>query len=314
MHWECRECSYFGFTANNRIYSGSLLEWAYYNNKDWARRTQQAASLFRSGQGSLNDLYKTWAAVRKAYVRTSVTYQNDKLVALSGLAAAFQRLLLDTYLAGIWQKTACYDLLWHVFTPGKRSKNGSPSWSWASREDADIYWSVELPRHPHDSHELATVVWAETQSNNALNPHGRVDSGLIQLQCFFLPFDLGAHKFSEAFLHDIHDRYGDDRGPTELPPLVILLDRGLEEFFNEETQRQFYCLPLVLSSDAVVSGRFLLEGLVAGCKGDKNYERVGYFRCTWGNVKDLYWYLDFVGLVSAVGDSKGHFYGSVNLV
>lgn len=55
-----------------------------------------------------HDTYKIldeWHDLVSSYSRRSLTVPEDKLPALSGIAAEFHRLTNDTYLAGIWQKS-----------------------------------------------------------------------------------------------------------------------------------------------------------------------------------------------------------------
>lgn len=157
IYWECRESYSLAFISNDGLYDLDLCSIDQHQNaKIWIEETRNAMSSFAEGRGSLAQAYRTWTLIRDIYSRTVVTYESDKLVALSSVAAVLGRLLLDKYVGGVWKRTALYDLLWFAYTPGKRSDHGAPSWSWASMMGGALMWPPDiLPRYPHDSYELA---------------------------------------------------------------------------------------------------------------------------------------------------------------
>ena len=100
-----------------------------------------------------------WDAACRDYSRRKLTYQTDKLPALSGLARHFgSRCREDTYVAGVWLSQLPRALLWNV--PRKErpevrpppSESGAPSWSWMS-----CAGPVE-PSKAEDSYYVADVV------------------------------------------------------------------------------------------------------------------------------------------------------------
>ncbi|KAE9378992.1 hypothetical protein N431DRAFT_525909 [Stipitochalara longipes BDJ] len=69
------------------------------------------------------------------YTCREMTDVEDKLPALSGLAAEFGRPLDDEYLAGLWKSTLPYSLLWYQVSERPTSPSSTyraPLWSWAS--------------------------------------------------------------------------------------------------------------------------------------------------------------------------------------
>lgn len=84
-------------------------------------------------------LHDLWSNTVAAYTRCQLTYQTDKLIAISGLAKDMARLVNDEYLAGLWRRHLPYHLLWFLEKPSSISKSSkgsqsyiAPSWSWAS--------------------------------------------------------------------------------------------------------------------------------------------------------------------------------------
>jgi Heterokaryon incompatibility protein (HET) len=86
-----------------------------------------------------------WGFLASHYNRRAVTYQDDKLPAISALAKVVGTINGDVYLAGIWKSHFPAGLLWKPFTgrtatvlwkqfsdPRRTNQYVAPSWSWAS--------------------------------------------------------------------------------------------------------------------------------------------------------------------------------------
>jgi hypothetical protein len=80
-----------------------------------------------------------WQIIVEYYSACVLTREEDKLIAIAGVAKEVQRLTGWKYLAGLWEQNLIFDLLW--FSPGRynrfREANPylAPSWSWASARD-----------------------------------------------------------------------------------------------------------------------------------------------------------------------------------
>lgn len=85
----------------------------------------------------------SWGNIVKAYSETLLTEEQDKLIALAGIATHFQALMKDEYIAGLWRKGLERQLLWSVKRsnvncaeripePTRAIHYRAPSWSWAS--------------------------------------------------------------------------------------------------------------------------------------------------------------------------------------
>ncbi|KAF9542268.1 HET-domain-containing protein [Agrocybe pediades] len=84
--------------------------------------------------------WHAWKSILAEYSRRSITSPADKLVALSGVAQAFQSCWdEDTdYIGGLWKNTLTQDLLWHRSGASTRVARPityrAPSWSWAATD------------------------------------------------------------------------------------------------------------------------------------------------------------------------------------
>ncbi|KAH8808826.1 heterokaryon incompatibility protein-domain-containing protein [Xylogone sp. PMI_703] len=140
--WECREkdaCETFpeGFpsfinTFDSRFKGVDLMS--------DGKRLRIMGSGDRSGD-SFNG-YFIWRRMLEAYSKSALTREEDKLVAISGLVKWMEKVLNDTYIAGLWKKLLPSQLLWTVTycQPPNRPSSyrpkiyRAPSWSWASVE------------------------------------------------------------------------------------------------------------------------------------------------------------------------------------
>jgi hypothetical protein len=74
-----------------------------------------------------------WFNIVQEYSRRSLTFENDRMDAITGVASFFKRLTGDEYIAGIWKSSFPNSLLWSVNSNPKACKplrNLAPSWSW----------------------------------------------------------------------------------------------------------------------------------------------------------------------------------------
>jgi hypothetical protein len=124
-----------------------------------------------------------WGKILKAYSRSLLTYGDDKLVALSGIAKRQQDAMSDEYIAGMWRKWLPSQLLWSVANCRKIDNNPSVrpekyrslAWFWASvdgiirpggfADDRFLIGIVEVSVHPATS-----------------DPTGLVDGGSLRIR------------------------------------------------------------------------------------------------------------------------------------
>ncbi|KIW70258.1 hypothetical protein, variant 2 [Phialophora macrospora] len=93
-------------------------------------------------------IYETWSKVVETYMECKLSFPEDKLVAISGIAQKVAIATGERYVAGLWDNSMLApSLLWYVL--GRRQADGTssirtaiegyrgyraPSWSWASLE------------------------------------------------------------------------------------------------------------------------------------------------------------------------------------
>lgn len=94
----------------------------------------------------IKEFLSLWHDILERYTSCKLTYQSDKLVAISGIVGLFKKTLGLEYKVGLWVEKLATELLWSSVTRSdnepvspKRSTSRAPSFSWAS---------VEQPVHP----------------------------------------------------------------------------------------------------------------------------------------------------------------------
>jgi Heterokaryon incompatibility protein (HET) len=148
MIWECNE-----IVACETYPDGIPKIRATYNED--GRRTMKLADVISNdpfhdnvdpeGEAELVGVhpYEYWPSVVEQYMRCSLSYSQDKLVAISGLAKKVANITREKYLAGLWDNDDLpIQLLWNVClcekfdgTISERTDSyRAPTWSWASLE------------------------------------------------------------------------------------------------------------------------------------------------------------------------------------
>lgn len=130
--WECKE----HFTCHS--YPHGFGKYGSNWNLDYPRMPLIAAASFEERQ---RECFFRWHTIVEEYSRRSLTKEDDKLIALSGLAKDFQKLLDgDAYIAGLWRGSLPGSLEWsadighdaYAKSTKRPTKYRAPSWSWAS--------------------------------------------------------------------------------------------------------------------------------------------------------------------------------------
>lgn len=125
-----------------------------------------------------------WFRVVEDYADLKLTYDTDRLPALSSIAHVLQRrfLLRDQlqtrYVAGLWDTDLVFGLLWSVrnddeIKAGGLSSYVAPTWSWASTRETPM-WTERVPRN------LLRLKVVEVQAHpSTSNPLGEISSASL---------------------------------------------------------------------------------------------------------------------------------------
>jgi hypothetical protein len=249
--------------------------------------------LFSGWKGEKNiklDVQATgWYEVVEVYSRKHLTFDEDKLPALSGLAAEVQKVTADIYLAGLWQKDLISGLLWsrswdepHMVRAMPRR---APSWTWAAYDGSVDMLAMSLVPSADD---LARVISSNVKLHHRENPFGRVNGGEIVLR--------GPCR---DFTHEELGR-SQDNPHTRLPgidlPVRPVLDLGpltTEDHFTSILLRREYFYvseekPWYVSDESTKKREvpFELYGLLLRNVHEDMYERAGLITLNLNYVAD----------------------------
>lgn len=113
-----------------------------YNQFQW--KSAWDGLLHRQGSSFAPDPFKFWNSIITEFSKRELTYIEDKLPALAGVAEHFSRHFGLEYVAGLWKSNLKLGLLWtrhrDTRTLVRPSKYLAPTWSWAS-----VKGQVEYP-------------------------------------------------------------------------------------------------------------------------------------------------------------------------
>lgn len=135
---------------------------------------------------TLNQLYNLWAIFRISYTTCQMTMEEDKLVAISGIAQDIAEILNDQLVAGLWRNHILEELCWFKFIKAKEEsppppkKWRAPTWSWAST-NGRIWISTLAKFHADCSgrHTMAELV--DLDVNAKLS--GELTHASIKIRC-----------------------------------------------------------------------------------------------------------------------------------
>lgn len=232
-----------------------------------------------------------WLRLAQAYTTTKLTYQEDRLPALSGLAKRWADYNVDgsssavkNYLAGCWRDQLVASLLWHSVPPRlpsdkkfldmTRNEYIAPSWSWLSLPYYLKFSFIDTDRFRETgfvSRDLISVQDAQCTPATA-DPTGAVRDGYITVTG---PF------FSAVLTLTEHGKQRPEI-QTDLAELDAYADHGSVAFsrLHATGRKTFNVTCLVVRASFVERrARYCEEGLILVPSATKksSYERVGLF-------------------------------------
>jgi hypothetical protein len=124
-----------------------------------------------------------WRDIVREYSRRKLTFAQDKLPALAGVASKLAERTGYTYVAGLWLEDLLpTGLLWFrdfATTPLTRPQYRAPSWSWASI-DSHVTWSKSLPEGRVCT--KVDIIQCEILLNSKISQFGGISGGCIEIK------------------------------------------------------------------------------------------------------------------------------------
>ena len=135
---------------------------------------------FRESSWRDSPIY-VWQQITQSYCRTGLTFERDKLVAISGIANKMDKSTqgqLGSYLSGLWEHDLWKQLTWKA-DPGvcrRPAVYRAPSWSWASVEGP-----VRASNGPVQETCRYVMTIIEAKTTALQDPFGAVTAGHLKV-------------------------------------------------------------------------------------------------------------------------------------
>lgn len=140
-------------------------------------------------------LVKYWTVILTSYSPSQLTYTQDRLVAIAGLAKVLSTRTGIRYAAGLWMIQIPRQLLWvalHVEFIKNDGKYVAPSWSWASNPGIMANSGLDPILETKGAMDLIKVLSVEVEGvmENENMPFGQVKSGRLRIRGRLFPIRL----------------------------------------------------------------------------------------------------------------------------
>ncbi|KAF4617007.1 hypothetical protein G7Y89_g15143 [Cudoniella acicularis] len=207
--------------------------------------------------------HSQWRNIVVQYQQRSITYEKDRLPALSGIAKIIKRQRNDRYFAGIWEGDIHHGLTWardHTYKPSLATPQAiptsarPPSWTWTSQPHAiiwpgDEYYMLSKPK------SLCVVDKIETYLATS-DPYGQVTGGTISLQGFFKTRRLSCSEGESYGIPYIRIYFDDERKVPE----------------NDDTEYDCFLVSVQIEEE---SNEHALALILENCSEENVYKRIG---------------------------------------
>ncbi|OBT65146.1 hypothetical protein VE03_04712 [Pseudogymnoascus sp. 23342-1-I1] len=184
LHWECRTSIWNERTDFTRIFYTP-------HESDDAREIIKAMNRKKLGIPSGRDMvgigagcteYTMWYDLVSDYSCRKLTFPEDRLRALLGLAELFREIVRDRFVWGLWHRDLPAGLLWSIQAPVPTAKLAAPSWSWASI-DGELTFYIPSTKWGRRLRGNLEVTCDSISLTGSVGPHGTHQSGQLSCLC-----------------------------------------------------------------------------------------------------------------------------------
>jgi hypothetical protein len=177
-----------------------------------------------------------WKTLVTDFSSRQLTYESDRLPAISGVAAEVQRLTNGRYLVGLWRQWLHSDLLWFSdwacnphHPPSPKDRESIPSWSWASVTGRVLFEYDFCEQSTRHSTLTITDVACVPRG---LSPFGEAENASITVTGLLWPATLTCTNNRNIDTYDLELRGKKNRNPllridTVLEDVDIIAEGGV---------------------------------------------------------------------------------------
>lgn len=227
-----------------------------------------------------------WSDIVLGYSGGILTQQDDKLVAVSGVARLQNQVQPDRYLAGLWRTDLEWQLLWSVnstvtnqyYSSSKDVQPSNvqpvayraPSWSWAAVNGIIRHQHPDISRTATSGLRLCIrVVRAATTLVNKTDPFSAVSDGFLQI------LSCGLLKVDESFLHAPGWKISVDNWPYKKEKKQLQMPLAPVWDYPDEKYASVFFLPVWTRVTPFSSRKRYCGGLLLVPTKKNKYKRVG---------------------------------------
>ena len=186
-----------------------------------------------------------WMSMVELYGIRELSYESDRLPALSGLASLFKRYLpLDTYLAGLWERDIHRQLFWNTSGASHGSLDDlvlsigqvdghyiAPSWSWVRKKDLISFGYDKFNMDDYADYRSECSYLRSSIVPDGLDPTGRLRDASLRIRSGFMPIPYSRMKDRKSRRWQFMD---DHMGYMAGCELDWVEERSREEINDEE--------------------------------------------------------------------------------
>ncbi|MCJ1324817.1 hypothetical protein MMC10_001479 [Thelotrema lepadinum] len=202
VFWDC--CS----LAACEIYPSGVPNWSS-SYGGGLIYSQESSALVQASQ-SVEQTLGHWGRIVEVYSASDLTFQKDKIIALSGIVELTQQLLQDEFCAGLWRTKIEVQLAWLADQGSSKRRRSvplrAPTWSWLSMITPVQYVKIDGYRD-YDVIERATVTEVKLENNTPDEKTGEVTTGYLRMRCILNSAKLrdedGSLRFLEPGVEDL---------------------------------------------------------------------------------------------------------------
>ncbi|CZR69604.1 uncharacterized protein PAC_19504 [Phialocephala subalpina] len=161
LFWECSElqpaCETLPGTTLTSGWNLRPDDWEFHRPFVWNMNLEQSSKIHEFlGESTSETSYELqiWNFMVQAYSMTRLTYPEDKLPAIAGVAQRIAGVLQDDYAAGLFRKSLPNSLLWWSTNAKRACDYRAPSWSWASMDGQIHMYDNRQAHHRYPDHAI----------------------------------------------------------------------------------------------------------------------------------------------------------------
>ena len=252
-------------------------------------KTQKAFSHGKSEALSTHEVKELWASTVMNYCDRALTLEKDIFPAISGVVSRFQRFKKSRYLAGLWESSLVYDMIWSVDSPQVRpSKYRAPTWSWASLKMQGVE-KLSYDSWPHLEGESYITVLNSWVNLAGPDPYGEITSASMTIVGLLAAARLERKEATPDTSDDdqIHLLTSSDPNIKDWPDVHFDYDMQQPGIYHVPVGSIVYCLKLgQLKFTLKADHEWSIFGLILTCVDEENavFQRIGSMQSFYDEI------------------------------